>query len=98
MTSFIDPTTNSDGPPVDIAIELERIRRSVDVGFSDMRGSMNLLLQRADQTDQRMKDQDDATRELDTRLTAVEQKMWAAFGAATVIGTIGGAIVPILFK
>ena len=100
MTIF-DPTNNSapsSEPHIDIAVELERIRRSVDVGFSDTRGSLNLLLQRADQTDKKLIEADQDVRDLDARVTAVEQKVWAAFGAAAVVGTIGGTVVPILFK
>lgn len=59
---------------------------------------MNLLLQRADQTDKRMGETDVDVQRLDDRITAVEQKVWAAFGAAAVVGTIGGTVVPILFK
>jgi len=99
--TIFDPTNNSapsSEPHIDIAVELERIRRSVDVGFSDTRGSLNLLLQRADQTDKKLIEADQDVRDLDARVTAVEQKVWAAFGAAAVVGTIGGTVVPILFK
>jgi hypothetical protein len=41
------PTTEAEG----VALELERLRRSVDVGFATTRGDLALLLQRADQTD-----------------------------------------------
>jgi hypothetical protein len=99
--TVFDPMNNSSHPAephIDIAVELERIRRSVDVGFSDTRGSLNLLLQRADQTDKAVAATDQDVRDLDARVTAVEQKVWAAFGAAAVVGTIGGTVVPILFK
>lgn len=99
MTVF-DPMNNSSHPEptIDIAVELERIRRSVDVGFANTRGSLDLLLQRADQTDKAVAATDQDVRDLDSRVTAVEQKVWAAFGAAAVVGTIGGTVVPILFK
>jgi hypothetical protein len=52
-----------------VALELERLRRSVDVGFATTRGDLALLLQRADQTDKTLGDHDD-------RLDALERTRW----------------------
>ncbi|GAA1358139.1 hypothetical protein [Streptomyces beijiangensis] len=52
-----------------VAIELERLRRSVDVGFATTRGDLALLLQRADQTDKTLSEHED-------RLDALERARW----------------------
>ncbi|MFE7566872.1 hypothetical protein ACFU76_07890 [Streptomyces sp. NPDC057539] len=52
-----------------VAIELERLRRAVDVGFATTRGDLALLLQRADQTDKTLGDHED-------RLDALERSRW----------------------
>ncbi|WP_327354630.1 hypothetical protein [Streptomyces sp. NBC_01304] len=52
-----------------VALELERLRRSVDVGFATTRGDLALLLQRADQTDK-------ALAEHEERLDALERSRW----------------------
>ncbi|MFK8910682.1 hypothetical protein [Streptomyces sp. YS-3] len=52
-----------------VAIELERLRRAVEVGFATTRGDLALLLQRADQTDKTLG-------EHDKRLEALERGRW----------------------
>ncbi|WP_420034374.1 hypothetical protein ACN2WE_19250 [Streptomyces sp. cg28] len=52
-----------------VAVELERLRRSVDVGFATTRGDLALLLQRADQTDKTLSEHED-------RLDALERSRW----------------------
>ncbi|MCF3133948.1 hypothetical protein [Streptomyces olivochromogenes] len=52
-----------------VAVELERLRRSVDVGFATTRGDLALLLQRADQTDKTLGDHEE-------RLDALERTRW----------------------
>lgn len=52
-----------------VAIELERLRRAVDVGFATTRGDLALLLQRADQTDKTLVDHEN-------RLDALERTRW----------------------
>ncbi len=52
-----------------VPLELERLRRSVDVGFATTRGDLALLLQRADQTDQTLSEHED-------RLGALERSRW----------------------
>ncbi|MER5899207.1 hypothetical protein ABT150_03600 [Streptomyces mirabilis] len=59
------PTTEAES----IALELERLRRSVDVGFATTRGDLALLLQRADQTDKTLD-------EHESRLDALERTRW----------------------
>ncbi|NWF26955.1 hypothetical protein HW130_11850 [Streptomyces sp. PKU-EA00015] len=52
-----------------VVVELERLRRSVDVGFATTRGDLALLLQRADQTDKTLVDHEE-------RLDALERTRW----------------------
>ncbi|MFJ1605564.1 hypothetical protein ACIOHS_19660 [Streptomyces sp. NPDC088253] len=59
------PTTEAES----VALELERLRRSVDVGFATTRGDLALLLQRADQTDKTLD-------EHESRLDALERTRW----------------------
>ncbi|GGV26644.1 hypothetical protein AB0I84_08665 [Streptomyces spectabilis] len=60
-----------------IALELERLHRSVDVGFATTRGDLALLLQRADQTDK-------ALSEHEERLDALERTRWPLPSLAAV--------------
>lgn len=82
----------------DVSLELERIRRSVDVGFTDIGGRLNLLLQRADQTDTKLGQQAVESQDLEKRVSALEQKVWMASGAATILGAAVGILVPGLLK
>ncbi|MEV5606824.1 hypothetical protein [Streptomyces sp. NPDC052225] len=52
-----------------VAVELERLRRSVDVGFATTQGNLALLLQRADQTDKTLD-------EHEARLDSLERARW----------------------
>ncbi|RPE27269.1 hypothetical protein [Kitasatospora cineracea] len=78
-------------PGVTVALELAELRRSVDVGFARTDGQLNLLLQRADQTDARVAD-------LDKRVDSLERGRWPLPTIAALAG-IGGlvlAAVPLL--
>nr|WP_202539502.1 hypothetical protein [Streptomyces sp. SID8379] len=55
--------------PGGVALEVERLRRSVDVGFATTRGDLALLLQRADQTDKTLGEHEE-------RLDALERTRW----------------------
>ncbi|MFJ9176749.1 hypothetical protein [Streptomyces sp. NPDC102360] len=57
------------GEQVDVALELERLRRSVDVGFAATQGNLALVLQRADQTDKTLGEHED-------RIDALERSRW----------------------
>ncbi|MFJ1597751.1 hypothetical protein [Streptomyces sp. NPDC088261] len=60
-----------------IAVELERLHRSVDVGFATTRGDLALLLQRVDQTDKAIGDHED-------RIEALERSRWPLSSLAAV--------------
>jgi hypothetical protein len=74
-------------PPADpaVTIELERLRRSVEVGFAEQAGSLALLVQRAGQTDR-------AVDGLDTRVTALEKARWPLPSIAALVGVSGLAV------
>ncbi|GAX52983.1 hypothetical protein [Streptomyces olivochromogenes] len=68
------PTTEAES----VALELERLRRSVDVGFATTRGDLALLLQRADQTDKTLD-------EHESRIDALERTRWPLPSLAAAI-------------
>ncbi|MFE6683918.1 hypothetical protein [Streptomyces sp. NPDC057729] len=49
-------TQPSPSDPAAVALELERIRRTIEVGFTRTDGALALLVQRHDQTDEAIKD------------------------------------------
>jgi len=65
--------------PAAVAIELERLRRSVEVGFAEQAGSLALLVQRAGQTDR-------AVEGLETRVSALERSRWPLPSIAALTG------------
>ncbi|MFB7461726.1 hypothetical protein [Streptomyces sp. NPDC056188] len=80
------PTPND---PAAVALELERLRRSVEVGFEKQAGSLALLVQRASQTD-------DAVKSLNIRVTALERSRWPLPSLAALTGI--GALVLSLWQ
>ncbi|QHF97942.1 hypothetical protein DEH18_33490 [Streptomyces sp. NHF165] len=63
-------------PPSDpsaVAVELERIRRTIEVGFTRTDGALALLVQRTDQTEQRLTEHEQHLDRQDARLDAVER-------------------------
>lgn len=75
---------------ISVALELAELRRSVDVGFTKTDGQLNLLLQRADQTDARVAD-------LDKRVDGLERGRWPlpALAAVTGIAALVVSTVPL---
>ncbi|MGC0427600.1 hypothetical protein RKD32_003955 [Streptomyces sp. SAI-195] len=67
-------TTNP--PPSDpaaVALELERIRRTIEVGFTRTDGALALLVQRHDQTDAQIRDHAARLDAHETRLDVLER-------------------------
>ncbi|MFD8075333.1 hypothetical protein OG937_18805 [Streptomyces sp. NBC_00510] len=73
-------TTHQEGT-LGVALELERLRRSVDVGFATTRGDLALLLQRADQTDKVLGEHED-------RIEALERSRWPLPAVAALTGLL----------
>lgn len=64
--------------PTPVALELERLHRSVEVGFARLDGQLALLVQRSDQTDGRLVD-------LDTRVDELERARWPLPSLAALV-------------
>lgn len=71
-----------------IYLELERLHRSVDVGFATTRGDLALLLQRVEQTDK-------ALDEHQERLEALERARWPLPSLAALMSS-GALVVTVL--
>jgi hypothetical protein len=69
--------------PAAVALELERLRGTVEAGFARVDGSLALLVQRSDQTDRQLADHE-------TRLDALERSRWplASVGALAAVATV----------
>ncbi|NGN64434.1 hypothetical protein G5C51_11035 [Streptomyces sp. A7024] len=68
-----------------VALELERLRSAVDVGFATTRGDLALLLQRADQAEKVLDDHDH-------RLEILEQARWPLPSIAALTGLLALAV------
>lgn len=64
-------TMSSENPTVELA--LSELRRSVDVGLTEVRGQLALLLQRSDQGDRRADQHEKTIDVLEERLTRMER-------------------------
>jgi hypothetical protein len=62
-----------------VALELAELRRTMEVGFTEQRGQLALLVQRGDQTDKTL---DDHEKRLDT----LERTRWPLPAVATLTG------------
>ncbi|MFI2260616.1 hypothetical protein [Streptomyces tubercidicus] len=63
----------------DVALELERLRGTVEAGFARLDGRLDLLAQRDDQTDKTLADHEQ-------RLTTLERSRWPLPSLAVLIG------------
>lgn len=66
-------TSQTPSDPAAVAVELERIRRTIEVGFTRTDGALALLMQRHDQTDEQIKDHAQRLDDHDVRLDVVER-------------------------
>ncbi|MFF8969773.1 hypothetical protein [Streptomyces sp. NPDC014995] len=68
--------------PAVVAVELERLRGTVEAGFARADGQLALLVQRSDQTDKQLADHEQ-------RLDALERSRWpiASIGALAAMAT-----------
>ncbi|MFB6618239.1 hypothetical protein ACFCV9_29150 [Streptomyces sp. NPDC056367] len=65
-----------------VALELERLRAVVEVGFTRIDGSLALLVQRSDQTDKQLADHE-------ARLDSLERSRWPLHKVAAVVAALG---------
>ncbi|MFQ6194884.1 hypothetical protein [Streptomyces sp. NPDC000405] len=71
----------TDPAPADaaaVALELERLRGTMEAGFARVDGALALLVQRSDQSDRQLADHD-------KRLDALERNRWPLASLAAVI-------------
>ncbi|MFE7316397.1 hypothetical protein ACFU7T_25395 [Streptomyces sp. NPDC057555] len=68
----------TDRDPGDVALELERLRGTVEAGFARIDGALALVVQRSDQTDRRLA-------EHDNRLDQAEQRRWPMPSVAALV-------------
>jgi hypothetical protein len=71
--------------PASVALELERLRTSVETGFARVDGSLALLVQRGDQTDRQLADHE-------ARLDELERARWPVAGIATLTALAGATV------
>ncbi|MEU9151662.1 hypothetical protein [Streptomyces sp. NPDC048417] len=69
--------------PIAVALELERLRGTLEAGFARVDGSLALLVQRSDQTDKQLADHEQ-------RLDALERSRWplASVGVLAAVATV----------
>ncbi|MBY8878081.1 hypothetical protein K7862_10615 [Streptomyces sp. PLK6-54] len=77
--------------PATVALELERLRGTVEAGFARVDGALALLVQRSDQTDRQLADHE-------ARLDSLERARWplASIGALAAVATVVVAALEIL--
>ncbi|MGW2586809.1 hypothetical protein ACWCYZ_36925 [Streptomyces virginiae] len=75
----------TDPSPSDVALELERLRSTVEAGFARIDGSLALLVQRSDQVDRQLADHE-------SRLDALEKSRWPLPSVLALVAVIGLAL------
>ncbi|MFD9034865.1 hypothetical protein ACFVZW_27565 [Streptomyces sp. NPDC059567] len=68
--------------PVTVAVELERLRGTLEAGFARVDGSLALLVQRSDQTDKQLAD-------MESRLDTLERARWPLTSIAALTASAG---------
>ncbi|MFD7236999.1 hypothetical protein ACFWAT_17055 [Streptomyces syringium] len=75
----------TDPTPGDVALELERLRATVETGFARLDGALALLVQRSDQLDTRLADHEQ-------RLDALERSRWPLPSVLALVAVLGFAL------
>ncbi|MFE6764342.1 hypothetical protein [Streptomyces sp. NPDC057689] len=68
--------------PAAVAVELEKLRGTMETGFARVDGSLALLVQRGDQTDRAIADHE-------SRLDALERTRWPLPSLAALVALCG---------
>ncbi|MFD3355627.1 hypothetical protein [Streptomyces fradiae] len=68
--------------PLTVAVELERMRGTLEAGLARVDGSLALLVQRSDQTDKQLAD-------MESRLDALERARWPLASVAALTASAG---------
>lgn len=72
-------------PSMSVELALADLRRSVDVGNATTQGKLDLIVQRADQTERQLEDHE-------TRLDALERSRWPLASVGALVGAAGLAV------
>ncbi|MFB6838831.1 hypothetical protein [Streptomyces sp. NPDC056361] len=75
-------TESDPNDPVAVALELERLRGTLEAGFARVDGSLALLVQRSDQTDKQLADHE-------ARLDSLERARWPVASIAALTASAG---------
>ncbi|MTE19493.1 hypothetical protein F0L17_10220 [Streptomyces sp. TRM43335] len=75
-------TDGDPNSPAVVAVELERLRGTVEAGFARVDGALALLVQRSDQIDKQLADHE-------ARLDALERSRWP-LASVTALAAVGG--------
>ncbi|WP_175409934.1 hypothetical protein [Streptomyces sp. TRM64462] len=78
-------TETDPNDPVGVALELERLRGTLEAGFARVDGSLALLVQRSDQTDRQLADHE-------ARLDSLERARWPLASIGAVTACVGVAV------
>ncbi|MBZ4320627.1 hypothetical protein [Streptomyces huiliensis] len=79
---------NPPTPHTDVALELERLRGTMEAGFARVDGALALVVQRNDQTDRLLADHE-------ARLDALERGRWP-LASVTVLVALAGVAVAVV--
>ncbi|MEV4869470.1 hypothetical protein [Streptomyces syringium] len=77
-----DTGTEASGTTATVALELERLRGTMEAGFARVDGALALLVQRSDQTDKQLADHE-------SRLYALERARWPLASIAALTALAG---------
>ncbi|MEU5417695.1 hypothetical protein [Streptomyces sp. NPDC020667] len=77
-----DPAPNDTAA---VALELERLRGTMEAGFARVDGALALLVQRSDQSERQLADHE-------TRLSNLERSRWPLPSIAALVAVLGLAI------
>ncbi|APE23327.1 MULTISPECIES: hypothetical protein [Streptomyces] len=75
-------TESDPNDPVAVALELERLRGTLEAGFARVDGALALLVQRSDQTDRQLADHE-------ARLDDLERARWPLASIAALAASAG---------
>lgn len=75
-----------------LALELERLRGTVETGFATISGRLDRAFDRSDQTDKRIDEVSEDVDKLEKMVDEVRRRFWIAIGAAMVMGGTAGSV------
>ncbi|MEU2115241.1 hypothetical protein ACFWV1_09785 [Streptomyces sp. NPDC058700] len=78
-------TESDPNDPVAVALELERLRGTLEAGFARVDGALALLVQRSDQSDRQLADHE-------ARLDALERGRWPLTSILALAASAGALV------